>query len=375
MYRYCERCERDTFDGNLWCQDPDCPAEQGYALLSYGDFLGNLKVTKLVRVWRTASLYEALREEEQVLLKVAHPGDDNANRLRHEAVVFESLSPRRSGVSAFVRSFLPKSRPLYPVPFSPYPTSSKQPYGEITFRGEPRVYSVFHYARGKILSDLLLETPQIWHTQAAWIVITIAEALRPLAASNKCHLSLTPDTILVDIDARGNFRPLILDLGFILDVSESGSSYNLSKLCEPAYTAPELLVDSQNNAHTPAADVYSLGMIFYEMLAGRPGFENKLRRDSQLREDVLQIRKPLSVDRPELQQSGVTGILERALALTSRYNDVIEFSNALTEIYSSPPTERSQIPRRLWVLMGIAAVFLLIAGAIAAITLLQVLTN
>jgi serine/threonine protein kinase len=136
-----------------------------------------------------------------------------------------------------------------------------------------------------------------------------------------------------------------------------------------------MLVDSQNNAHTPAADVYSLGMIFYEMLAGRPGFENKLRRDSQLREDVLQIRKSLSVDRPELQQSGVTGILERAVALTSRYNDVTEFSNALTEIYSSPPTERSQIPRRLWVLIGIAAVFLLIAGAIAAITLLQVLAT
>lgn len=375
MYRYCERCERETFDGNLWCQDPDCPAEQGYALLSNGEFLGDLKVTKLIRVWRTASLYEALREEEKVLVKVAHPGDDYAQRLRHEAGVFESLSPRRSGLIGFIRSFLPKSRPLYPVPLSPYPTSSKQPYGEITFRGEPRVYSVFQYARGKILSDLLLETPQIWHTQAAWIVITIAKALQPLAASNKCHLCLTPDMILVDTDAQGNYRPLILDLGFILDVSESSSSYDLSKLCEPAYTAHELLVGSQNDEHTPAADVYSLGMIFYEMLAGRPGFENKLRRDSQLREDILQIKNPLSVDRPELQQSGVTGILERAVALTGRYNSVIEFSKALTEIYSSPPTERSQIPRRLWVLIGIAAVFLLVAGAIAALTLLQVLTN
>jgi serine/threonine protein kinase len=374
MYRYCERCERETFDGNLWCQDPDCPAEQGYALLGYGEFLGDLKVTKLVRVWRTASMYEALREEEEVLLKVAHPGDENAERLRREADVFQSLSPRRPGFGAFVRSFLPISRPQYPVPLSPYPTSSKRSYGEITFRGEPRVYSVFQHARGKILSDLLLETPQIWHTQAAWIVIAIAKALRPLATSNKCHLSLTPDMILVDMDAQGNFRPLLLDLGFILDVSESSDPNNLLKLCEPAYTAPELLVESQNGAHTPAADVYSLGMILYEMLAGRPGFENKLRRDSQLREDILQIRKPLSIGRPELQQSGVAGILERAVAPTGRYSDVTEFSKALTNVYSSPPPERGKIPRRLWVLLGIAAVFLLIAGAIAAITLLQVLS-
>jgi serine/threonine protein kinase len=373
MYRYCERCERETFDGNLWCQDPDCPAEQGYGLLSYGDFLGDLKVTKLIRVWRTASLYEALREEEQVLLKVAHPGDDNAERLRQEALALESLSPKQAGFGAFIRSFLPKSRPLYPLLFSPYPTSSKQPYGEITFRGEPRVYSVFQHARGKILSDLLLETPQIWHTQAAWIVMTIAKALKPLAASNLCHLSLTPDMIMVDTDAQGNFRPLILDLGFILPVGENNNTYNLLKLCEPAYTAYEMLVDSQNNAHTLAADVYSLGMIFFEMLAGRPGFENKLRRDSQLRDDVLHIRNPLSVGRPELQQSGVIGILEHAVAITGRYNNVMEFSNALREVYSSPPPERLQIPRRLWVLILIAVVVLLIAGVIAVITLLQVL--
>ncbi len=372
MYRYCERCERETFDGNLWCQDPDCPAEQGYGLLNYGEFLGDLKVTKLIRVWRTSSLYEAMREEEQVLLKVAHPGDDNAERLRQEALTLESLSPKQSGFGAFIRSFLPKSRPLYPVLFSPYPTSSKQPYGEITFRGEPRVYSVFQHARGKILSDLLLETPQIWHTQAAWIVMTIAKALKPLAARNLCHLSLTPDMIMVDTDAQGNFRPLILDLGFILPAGENENSYNLLKLCEPAYTAYEMLTDSQNNAHTPAVDVYSLGMIFFEMLAGRPGFENKLRRDSQLRDDILHIRNPLSVGRPELHQSGVIGILERAIAITGRYNNVMEFSNALLKVYSSPPPERHQIPRRLWVLIVIVVVVLLIAGVVAAITLLQV---
>lgn len=375
MNRYCERCERVIDDGNFWCPDKDCPAEEGYPVLVYGDYLGDLKVTKMIRVWRTTSLYEAQRDKEQVLLKVAHPGDDNAERLRREALVLESLSPRKSGISALIRSFLPISRPLCPVPLPPYPTRSKRPYGEITFRGEPKVYSVFQYARGKILSDLLLEIPQIWHTQAALIVNTIAKALRPLAASNKCSLCLTPDTILVDTDTEGNFRPMLLDLGFILDVSESSSLYDLSKLCEPAYTAPELLAASQNEAHSPAADVYSLGMIFYEMLSGQPAFKSKLRRDDQLREDALQIRKPLSVGRPELEQSGVAGVLEHAVAPTGRYNNVIEFSKALTKIYSPPPPERRKIPARLYVLIAVVALFLLIAGAVAAVTLLQVLTN
>jgi len=375
MNRFCERCERVISDGNFWCPDKDCPAEEGYPVLVYGDYLGDLKVTKMLRVWRTAALYEAQREKEQVLLKVAHPGDDNAERLRREAEVLEALSPRQSGIGALIQSFLPKSRPLTPVLLPPYPTRSKRPYGEITHLGELKVYSVFEHARGKILSDLLLETPQIWHTQVAWIIIATADALRSLAASNKCHLCLTPDTILLDTDAQGNLRPMLLDLGLLLDVGESSSLYNLSKLCEPAYTAPELLVDSQNSAHSLAADVYSLGMIFFEMLAGRPGFENKLRRDDQLREDVIQIRKSLSVGRPELEQSGVVGILERSVAPTGRYDHVIEFSKALKKVYSSPPSERRKMPRRLSLLIAAAALFLIIIGVVAAITLLQVVTN
>src|SRR3972149_5756506 len=80
MERYCERCERVTVDGHLWCQDPECPAEEGYALLGYGDYLGDLKVTKLVRVWRTAALYEAERQGLEVLRKGAHPTDEGAER-------------------------------------------------------------------------------------------------------------------------------------------------------------------------------------------------------------------------------------------------------------------------------------------------------
>jgi serine/threonine protein kinase len=258
---------------------------------------------------------------------------------------------------------------------SPYPSKSKQPYGEISYRGEPRVYAVYQHARGKVLSDLLLETPQIWHTQAAWLATTIGDALRPLVRSKKCHLYITPEVILVDTDDQGTYRPMLLDLGFILDVNESSGLYDWAKICEPAYSAPELLIPSQNGALSLAADVYSLGMIYFEMLAGRPAFRNIILRDEKLRDEVIQVRKPLSVSRPELQQSGVTTILERAVAHTGRFNNVTEFSKALKKIYASPPTEKRKIPGRLWLVIIIAATISIALGVIAALTLLQVVLN
>lgn len=372
MLQYCERCEREALHGNLWCQDPDCPAENSYALMDYGEYLGDLKVARLIRVWRTAALYEAFRNDEKVLLKVAHPGDEYAERLRKETIALRSMTPSPSGVSAFIRSFLPKTRSLYPIPLSPYPSRSRQPYGEISYRGEPRVYAVYKHSQGTILSDILLETPQIWHTQAAWLISAVCKALRPLVRGKKCHLSITPEIILVDTDDEGFLRPLLLDLGFILETNESASGYNWTKLCEPAYTAPEIMLSS-NGTHTLAADVYSLGMIYFEMLAGRPAFRNIIRRDGQLLEQVTQERKPLNVGRPELQQSGVTAILENAVAHSGRYENATQFSKALRKIYSSPPTEKRKLPGRTWVLIVIVAIISIALGVIGAATLLQIL--
>jgi serine/threonine protein kinase len=375
MHRFCERCERVTQDGNLWCQDKDCPAEEGFPVFVYGDYLGDLKITKLVRVWRTAALYEAQRGKTEVLLKVAHPDDDCADRLKREALVLEALTPRQTGLFAFVRSFLPVSRSVLPIIQAPYPNRSKRVHGEISFRGEPRVFSVLSHAKGKILSDLILENPQIWHYQAAWIVTTLAQALRPLVRSNKCHLSISPDIVLVDTDRDGNFRPLLLDLGFIVDGGEVDGQYDWSKLTEPAYTAPELLASTPSRSVGLEADVYSLGMVFYEMLSGHPGFESKLRRDEQVREDVTQNRKPLPVGRPELEQAGVARVVERAIAPVGRFNNVLELSDALTAIYSAPPPERRTVPRRLYVLLAVLGVFLLGTGLVAGYLLLQVLLN
>lgn len=375
MDRFCERCERITQDGNLWCERTDCPAEQGYSVLTYGDHLGDLKVTKLLRVWRTAALYEAVRGEEAVLLKVAHRSDDCEERLKRETIALDALADKPWFPMSVIKSFLPSVRPLLPVPLAPYPVSSKRPYGELTFRGETKFFSIFRHAQGKFLSDLLLENPQIWHYQAAWVVITLADALRAVVSSNRCHLCLTPDMILIDTDKEGYLRPLLLDLGLIVGGNEMESVYDWTKIWEPAYTAPELLLSPRTKTAAPSADVYSLGMILYEMLAGKPAFESKTQRDDQIREVVTQHRSTRPLERPELEHAGVAKIVERATNPNpaNRFSNVLELANALISIYSKPPAEKRAVPGRLYFLISILTLVSLIILALAIYILIRLL--
>lgn len=373
MERYCERCERVTTDGNLWCQEVDCPAEEGIPVLGYGDFLGDLKVLKLLRVWRTSALYEAERAGKKVLVKVAHGREACEERLKRETILLAALTGRPPFPMSFVRSFLPHRRPLLPVVRPPYPVPSKRPYGEITSLGEPKIYAVYEHAEGKFLSDLLLENPQIWHYEAAWLIMTLADALRPLLARNRCDLGLHPDVVLVDLDKEGHLRPLLLDMGWIVDGSELANIGDWPKLAEPGYTAPELLATSGGQAASPAADAYSLGMILYELLAGKPALDSKLLRDDQIRDAVMQLRGAPPVERPELQTAGVLKIVERAVAPANRYKNARELASALAAVYGRQPVEKVPLPRRSYLLAGTLGTLLIVTVASAIYTLTRAL--
>ena len=365
MKRYCTKCGRISDDGNRWCPEIDCPAEEGPALLDFGDYLGEIKVVKLLRVLRSAALYEAERGKEKVLLKVAHPGDDAAERLKREAKVLAALRPLP--LPPLVRAFVPETRPTLPVLLPPYQNSPNL-YGEITFRGERKCFIVFKYAKGTFLTDLLIENPQPWHEAAAWLVVDVAEALRPVVGK-AIHLCLYPDMILVDTDAKGYYRPLPMDLGLMLGRLEREESQNYwLQFSNPAYTAPELIaLEKKATAIHPAADAYSLGMILREMLVGQPAFVSKLQRDREVKEAVRRHKGVLTLNRPELPKEA-SAIVEKAVAMApaERFPDLNQFSAALRKVFGRVPREAMPRPVGQWVVIVVALLILVILVAILA---------
>ena len=370
--RFCERCQRSTQDGNLWCQDRDCPAEASLSIFKYGDYLGDLKIIKQISIWRTAALYEAERAGQPVWVKIAHSDQECEERLKAESAFLLQLSPYATGKKSKESSFRAKPRNLLPQLMPPYPTPSSRPFGELSVAGIPRVYCIYAPISGSLLSDMLLQVPQIWHYEAAWIISSIVTAMHPLYSRGLMHLNLTTNIIVIEKDAEGHYRPVLVDLGWLADANTSASKLNaIVQRSEPAYAAPEISGAKAVSALTPAADAYSLGMIYYEMLSGKPGYESVIRHDDELRQTVIQNRAPLEMGRPELASAGVVQIVEKAISPRVRYGSVDNLKQALDGVYGKPLPEKRPVPLRFYALVGIIGLVLLIVISLALIIAVQ----
>lgn len=101
------------------------------------------------------------------------------------------------------------------------------------------------------------------------LLVKVAQAVQYAHGQNVLHRDLKPGNILLD----GRGEPLVSDFG--LARSEEMASQltrSLTSFGTPGYIAPEQ-ADGPAARLTPAADIYSLGAILFELLTGRPPFQ------------------------------------------------------------------------------------------------------
>jgi hypothetical protein len=146
-----------------------------------------------------------------------------------------------------------------------------------------QAYFSMRCIEGQTLGALMSHGPLRAHDAARYLV-GVARAVHYAHERGVLHRDLKPSNVL--IDASG--QPHVTDFGLAKRVAtatsvrpESGLTLSGAIIGTPTYMAPEQ-ISNRRGQPSPASDVYSLGVILYEMLTGRPPFQGATPVDTLL---------------------------------------------------------------------------------------------
>lgn len=147
-------------------------------------------------------------------------------------------------------------------------------------RGVEEFLALYEYCDGEFLSDVLALKGKLPLSEALEIAIKVSEALAELHRAGMVNGSLSPDEILL---LRGGGLK-VLGVGLSQAIYHLGAPYRI--WLDPLWIAPEM---HQGKPLTPAADVYSVGLILQRMLTGPYPTAERIIPLSPKLEEILRI--------------------------------------------------------------------------------------
>ncbi len=127
-------------------------------------------------------------------------------------------------------------------------------------------FIVMEYVEGHTLSEELRHRGRLPPAEAVGIGVQVCAALDAAHAAGLVHRDIKPQNILLRPDGRVK----IADFGIARSLAATRHTEIGTVLGTAAYLAPE---QARGEEVTPAADIYSLGVVLYELLTGRTPFE------------------------------------------------------------------------------------------------------
>lgn len=197
-------------------------------------------------------------------------------------------------------------------------------YGESSLddgSATPRPYLVMELVEGQPLSALLRPGAPLDATVAQDLLAQAADALGVAHAGGIVHRDVKPANLLVTPDRRVK----VTDFGIARAAEGMALTETGQVLGTPAYISPE---QAEGGTATAASDVYSLGVVAFECLAGRKPYV----ADSPVATAIAHLRNPVP-ELPESVPADLARVVRRALAKdpAERFADGAAFARALRE--------------------------------------------
>ena len=135
-------------------------------------------------------------------------------------------------------------------------------------------YLVMELLEGVSLAQYVVPGKPISAAQAAPIVYNVLQALQAAHEKGIVHRDLKPDNVFLVPDSRGRYTVKVLDFGIAKVMDVAGGIGKQTKtgvlLGTPGYMSPEQIKDAKRV--DPRSDLWSVGVMFYEMLTGQEPF-------------------------------------------------------------------------------------------------------
>ena len=230
--------------------------------------------------------------------------------------------------------------------------------------GDDLLWYVMPYVRGESLRHRLKQSGKLPVRDAVRILIEVADALAYAHRQGIVHRDIKPENILLE-----EGHAVLADFGVARAIvaarAASGVDANLTgtgmSVGTPTYMSPEQAAGESNV--DARADIYALGLVGYEMLAGQHPFGASGSVQSMIVAHLTEPAPPVARLRADTPPA-VNAAIARALAKRpdERFRTAEEFRDALD---AAPPGARSS--RAPWLAIGAAAVAaLVVVGIVVA---------
>src|SRR6266404_931923 len=184
------------------------------------------------------------------------------------------------------------------------------------------------FVEGQDLHRLLLEKGKFPPEQAARIMLQICRALEAAHAEGVIHRDLKPQNIM--LDASG--RILVMDFGIARSAYLPGMTQTGALIGTPEYMSPE---QGRGEALTERSDLFSMGIIFYELLTGKSPYHSDTPLATLWKRMTEKVTPPVVLD-PTLPQA-LSNIVVKALEIEpkNRFASAREMAQQL-EVWLGP---------------------------------------
>jgi hypothetical protein len=198
-------------------------------------------------------------------------------------------------------------------------------------------YMVWEHIEGEDVGQRLRRDGPLPVAVAVDLAIQALRGLGAIHAAGVIHRDVSPDNLMIRGDGRGRYQLKIIDLGLAKDLA-AAANFEITQagmfVGKLRYCSPEQARASEGVTIDHRSDLYSLGVVLYEMICGLPPYDSESQHGfvlKRLSEDPLPLRtrNPAVRVPRELDQ-----VVERALARDreDRFPDAVAFIHALARV-------------------------------------------